>query len=102
VFYRRLYEDNYESTRPPRTSIIVFDASPRMGIKLFDIKLSDHYINSVIERASYLGGYIDRIQSGDIDIDLKVNPSKGNCDTCPLECSFRFKDQEIKTIKVYV
>lgn len=102
AIYKRLFEDNFESPRSPKTYNIVFDASPRMGIKLFDVKLSDSYIDNVIERARIGAEYVDMVNQGDIDIDMKVNPSKANCDSCPLDCDFRFKEQIVNKIKVYV
>lgn len=102
AIYKRLFRDNFEDSKAPKTNIMVFDDSPKMGSKLFDIKLSDNYIDNVVEEAVSIVDYVDRVRSGDIDIDLRVTPSKSNCDKCPLECEFRFKESKLEKITVYV
>lgn len=102
AIYKTLYMANFEGEKSPRTGNIVFDASPRMGIKFFDVKLSDNYINNVIERTDVVSDFVDRVRGGDIDIDTRVSPSKSNCESCPLDCEFRFKESHVKKIKVYV
>lgn len=102
AFYKILFRDNKVNSGDAETANLVCDASPRMGIKLFNVKLSSDYLYDVTERADIVHSFVNKVIQGDINEKLKVSPSEKNCEGCPLECEFRYKSPKIKKINVFV
>lgn len=102
AIYQIIWRDNFSEEKSPKTNVLVFDDSPRLGSKSFDIKLSSSYIDNVIERTDETLYFIDRAKSSDSYITTKVSPSEKNCSKCQLDCEFRYKNPTIENIKVYV
>lgn len=102
AMYKVMWRDNFPEEKEPKTNVLVFDDSPRLGSKSFDIKLSNSYIDNVFEKADTALNFIDRAKSSDSFIEAKVSPSEKNCSKCPLECDFRYKKPSIENVKVYV
>lgn len=102
AIYKRLWMDNFQSDKDPKTSLFAFDSSPRVGAKYFDIRLSDSYVDNVCRKADVVYDFVEKINESESDLDVAVNPTERNCDGCPLNCFFRFKAASLKKIKVYV
>ena len=91
--YKRLYRENFGVD--PLVYTIVFDASPRKGIRLFQIKISDTSESIVSDRVEIM---YHEVKSYIEDEGLiPANPSIKNCDGCLVsDCILRFKPGVIK------
>lgn len=96
VLYKKLYQKL--TGKPPIMMALVFDASPKKGIKLFEIKTSESTENDLDERIDYMMELVKAYSSK----EPPVSPSESNCSTCKVDCSFRFQPAVLKKTKVYV
>jgi hypothetical protein len=72
--------------------VLVFDYSPRMGIKLFDLKFLDSTLVDFEERKNVFWNIINTYNK----IGWSKLPSKTECEGCPISCDERFKPDELK------
>lgn len=94
--YKRLYRERFGVD--PLTYVIVFDASPRKGIRLFELIISDTSESEVKDRTSLLYRVVQDYQSGEAEPSTK--PSKSECSTCKVDCPSRYEEGILKKIKV--
>lgn len=96
VLYQDLYEEQYGVR--PKMYVMVFDASPRKGIKLFDLSISEAKTEAVREIYSQSWEEVDEY----IELGWPTSPSEKNCSQCPLECNMRYVKPEVITKRVFL
>jgi hypothetical protein len=96
VLYKRLFKKL--RGHDPKMGVLVFDASPRKGIKMFDLKISQDTEDDVMYRVetAFLAAHKYSEEGA------PVTPSISNCSTCPLDCMFRAKPATVSKTKVSI
>lgn len=95
-----LYSEVFETItgKKPRMMMWVFDASPRMGIKAFEIMVSEKAVDEIDFRIESMMASVKKYAEN----GAPVTPNKENCEKCPLECDMRYSGREIKVNRVFV
>lgn len=96
VLYQDLYEAMYGAR--PKMYVMVFDASPRKGIRLFDLSISEAKTETV--REIYTSAWEDVNEYN--ESGWPTSPSEKNCSSCPLDCIARFVKPEVQTKKIFL
>ena len=96
VLYQELYELKYGVR--PKMYVLVFDASPRKGIKLFDLSISSAKTEHVRDLYSQAWDEVNEYE----EKGWPTSPSEKKCSTCPLECIMRFVKPEVVTKRVFL
>lgn len=95
-----LYSKVYEEVRgiKPRMFTLVFDASKNLGVKMFEVKVSQ----TAIEEIEDITDVVLSSARKYVEDGAPVRPSESNCSKCPIECSSRFVKPLVDKVKVYV
>lgn len=96
VLYSAVYEK--ETGNKPKMMLAVFDASPRMGIKIFELMVSEKAIEEVDFRVDSMMRSVSKYAKD----GAPVTPSEKNCEKCPIECDMRYQGRTIKIERVFV
>lgn len=96
VLYSKVYTEVFGVK--PRMMTLVFDASKNMGIKLFEVSVSDNAKEEISEITEIvINKAVEYSKNG-----APTKPSESNCSTCPIQCIDRFTKSIIDKTKVYV
>lgn len=85
IHYHNLFVDVYDEE--PETLLLVFDYSPRKGIKHIELQITDSKIEQVKERFTTAKEVFSQYTNDDWEV---YDPSESECADCPLKCKNRF------------
>lgn len=96
VLYKDLYQNSYG--KAPKMYVIVFDSSPKKGIKLFKLNISDTAVREVLDQFGDAWAHIGKYNEN----GWPVKPTESNCETCPLKCEARYVKPAIDIVNVSI
>jgi hypothetical protein len=96
ILYRKLYKDTFG--KYPKMYVLVFDASPRKNIKLFELNITDNATVTLIEKYEDAWYFVNKYK----EEGWPTYPSESNCSRCHLECSMRFSKPTVEKTRVNV
>lgn len=94
ILYQYLYEQKYGIK--PKMYVLVFDASPRKNIRLFDLNIREDSVREMLWEYEDAWYEVDKYMVE----GFPAKPSESNCHECPLECEFRYISPVVEKIKV--